>query len=400
VDKFLYPAYLPLSLMKNNTKFTFMVLISGVPFFLAGFVEPTPLITVLLVASLLVTVYFMMAFYCQAMKGWIELLPMLDKLSQGDLTAEYGMDIDKVGQFNEIRYLAREINENVGKIVSNARSGAEQIARASKEIASGNVNLSQRTEEQAATLEETSSGMEQLASKVQQNASNSATARTRADRANEVAAKGGEMVHKLIDTMGLINKSSSKATDIIGVIETIAFQTNILALNAAVEAERAGQQGRGFAVVASEVRSLAQRSAAAAKEIKGLIEESVSNVNQGSKLVDETGGIINEVVVSVKEVTQRIADIAVASEEQATGVAEINRAIMQMERVTQQNAALVEETTAAAVALEEEAVRLSDSVRRFKLAAHHAIAAPSVKRTAPVSTTPHLRAVASTPVRR
>ncbi|HKQ29762.1 MAG TPA: methyl-accepting chemotaxis protein, partial [Burkholderiales bacterium] len=277
----------------------------------------------------------------------------------------------------------------------------EQIAHAAKEIAAGNINLSQRTEEQASTLEETASGMEQLSDQVKQNANSCSTARTRADRANEVAVKGGEMVQKLIQTMGLINKSSNKVTDIIGAIETIAFQTNILALNAAVEAERAGQQGRGFAVVASEVRNLAQRSAAAAKEVKALIEESVGNVNQGSKLVDETGRTITEVVASVKEVTQRIGDIAMASEEQAAGVAEINRAIMQMERVTQQNAALVEETTAAAMALEEEAVRLADSVHRFKLAAHGNIVAP-VPANVPVPAVqmPRLRPVASAPFKR
>jgi methyl-accepting chemotaxis protein len=311
------------------------------------------------------------------------------------------MNLDKVGQFNELKYLAKEVNENVGKIVSHARAGAEQITQAAKEIAAGNIHLSQRTEEQASTLEETASGMEQLAAQVKQNANNSATARARADRANEVAVKGGEMVQKLIETMGLINKSSSKVSDIIGAIETIAFQTNILALNAAVEAERAGQQGRGFAVVASEVRSLAQRSAEAAKEIKALIEDSVKNVDQGSKLVDETGRIINEVVMSVKEVTQRIGDIAVASEEQASGVAEINRAIMQMERVTQQNAALVEETTGASVALEEEAARLADSVRRFKLATHHNTVAPlQNKNPAPAVPGPRLRPVVPIPLKR
>ena len=365
MDKFLSPAYAALGRLRNASKFGFMTLLPTVPFYLVGFAEQTPLNTMLAGVSLAVIVYFMIAFYLQAMKGWNKLLPMLDKLSEGDLTARYDMAIDKVGQFSEVEALAGEVSENIGKIVSNARTGAEQITHAAKEIAAGNINLSQRTEEQASTLEETSSGMEQLSANVKQNASNCATARARADRANEVATKGGEMVHKLVETMATINKSANKVTDIIGTIEAIAFQTNILALNAAVEAERAGQQGRGFAVVASEVRSLAQRSAAAAKEIKGLIQESVNNVRQGSKLVDETGRIINEVVASVKEVTQRIGDIAIASEEQASGVAEINRAIMQMERVTQQNAALVEEATAAAAAFEEEAQKVGTTISLF-----------------------------------
>jgi methyl-accepting chemotaxis protein len=401
VDSFLFIAYAFLTRMKNEMKFGFMAAISFAPFYFVALAEPSASNEIMAAVSLLIVLYFFVAFYRQAMKGWQEMLPVLEQLSRGDLTTEYGVNLDKVGQFNEMKFIASEINENIGKVVSNARNGAEQIKTAAKEIAAGNINLSQRTEEQASTLQETSSGMEQLLSKVKQNANNCATARARTDRANDVAAKGGEMVHKLVDTMSLINKSSSKMADIIGAIETIAFQTNILALNAAVEAERAGQQGRGFAVVASEVRHLAQRSAAAAKEIKVLIEESVGNVNQGTQLVGETGQIINEVVVSVKEVTQRIGDIAVASEEQSSSVGEINRAIMQLERVTQQNAALVEETTAASVALEEEAVRLAESVRRFKLIERLNTVVP-MQSKAPVSSTAEtrLRPIASVPLKR
>jgi methyl-accepting chemotaxis protein len=308
--------------------------------------------------------YVIIGHYLSVAEMWPALLGTFREISKGNFKSD---DNERMigGQFRMAYRSIVKVVQNIGDMVGQVRTGTEQITHAAKEIAAGNINLSQRTEEQASTLEETSSGMEQLSATVKQNADNCMTARARADHANEVAVKGGEMVRKLVDTMAVIHKSSSKVADIIGAIENIAFQTNILALNAAVEAERAGHQGRGFAVVASEVRNLAARSAAAAKEIKRLIEESVSNVNQGSKLVDETGRIINEVVTGVKEVTQRIGDIAIASEEQASGVAEINRAIMQLERVTQQNAALVEETTAAAVAFEDVAAKVEMTVKVF-----------------------------------
>jgi methyl-accepting chemotaxis protein len=308
--------------------------------------------------------YVVIAHYISVAEMWPEVIVTMRSLSKGNF-ASVGREHMIGGQFRTAYRMMAKVIQNIGEMITQARTGAEQITRAAKEIAAGNINLSQRTEEQASTLEETSSGMEQLSSNVKLNANNCSTARVRADRANEVAVKGGEMVQQLVATMALINKSSSKVADIIGAIEAIAFQTNILALNAAVEAERAGHQGRGFAVVASEVRNLAQRSATAAKEIKGLIQESVGNVHQGSKLVDETGRIIGEVVTSVKEVTQRISEIAIASEEQANGVAEINRALMQMERVTQQNAALVEETTAAAVAFEDAAAKVEATINVF-----------------------------------
>jgi methyl-accepting chemotaxis protein len=210
--------------------------------------------------------------------------------------------------------------------------------------------------------------MEQLAGTVKQNADNCQLASGLSKSASEVAQKGAQTVHRAVDRMGLIDKSSKKIVDIIGVIEAIAFQTNILALNAAVEAARAGEQGRGFAVVASEVRSLAQRSAQAAKEIKALIEDSVGNVAEGGKLVGEAGKIITEIVVSVQQVTELIGEVAVASREQSSGVEEINKAIVQMEGVTQQNAALVEQVTAATLSFEEEAKRLAAAVSRFKIA--------------------------------
>jgi len=250
------------------------------------------------------------------------------------------------------------------------------IDQAAKEIAAGHVNLSQRTEEQASTLEETASGMEELSATVKQNAENCQLASALSRSADEVAQRGAQTVHRVVERMAMIDGSSRKIADIIGVIEAIAFQTNILALNAAVEAARAGEQGRGFAVVASEVRGLAQRSAQAAKEIKALIEESALDVAEGGKLVDESGRIINEVVASVQKVTDLVGQIAVASKEQSSGVHEINKAIMQMESVTQQNAALVEQATASTLAFEEQAANLIAATGEFSFGGRAAPAAP------------------------
>jgi methyl-accepting chemotaxis protein len=238
---------------------------------------------------------------------------------------------------------------------------------ASKEIASGNADLSSRTEEQASSLEETASSMEELTSTVKQNAENAKQANQLAAGASEVAVKGGTVVGQVVTTMSSINESSKKIVDIISVIDGIAFQTNILALNAAVEAARAGEQGRGFAVVATEVRTLAQRSAAAAKEIKELIGDSVEKVGAGTKLVDEAGKTMEEIVSSVKRVTDIMAEITAASQEQSAGIEQVNTAITQMDEVTQQNAALVEEAAAAAESMEEQAGNLATAVAIFKL---------------------------------
>jgi methyl-accepting chemotaxis protein len=234
-------------------------------------------------------------------------------------------------------------------------------------MAEGNINLSQRTEEQASSLEQTASSMEQLAATVKTNAENAKQANQMAAAASGVAAKGGEVVKNVVATMSSINESSSKIVDIISVIDGIAFQTNILALNAAVEAARAGEQGRGFAVVAGEVRILAQKSAAAAKEIKQLISDSVSKVEIGSKLVSEAGSTMGEIVTSVKRVTDIMDEISAASAEQSAGIDQVNQAITQMDDVTQQNAALVEESAAAASSLEEQAQSLIESVGLFTL---------------------------------
>jgi methyl-accepting chemotaxis protein len=262
------------------------------------------------------------------------------------------------------------------------------MTSATGQIAAGNADLSQRTEEQAASLEETASSMEELTSTVKQNADNARQANQLAAGASQVAVKGGAVVGQVVSTMSSINDSSKKIVDIISVIDGIAFQTNILALNAAVEAARAGEQGRGFAVVASEVRSLAQRSAAAAKEIKGLITDSVGKVEDGTRLVGEAGKTMDEIVTSVKRVTDIMAEIAAASQEQSSGIEQVNQAITQMDEVTQQNAALVEEAAAAAESLQEQAQSLTQAVSVFKLAqgeARVAVAAPAPQRSATVT---------------
>ena len=252
-------------------------------------------------------------------------------------------------------------------IVRGIKSSSESISVAAGEIAQGNTDLSQRTEEQAASLEETASSMEQLTSTVRQNADNAKQATTLADTASAVAQRGGEVVVRVVETMHGISNSSARVAEIISVIEGIAFQTNILALNAAVEAARAGEQGRGFAVVAGEVRTLAQRSATAAKEIKDLIGESVTRVDAGSKLVEEAGSTINEVVHAVKRVTDIVSEISSASEEQSSGIEQVNTAVIQMDEVTQQNAALVEEASAAAQSMAQQARALREAVEVFKI---------------------------------
>lgn len=287
------------------------------------------------------------------------------RVAQGDLTSDIQVQSnDEVGQLMQA---LKDMNENLVQIVTSVYDSTGTISTASSEIASGNFDLSSRTEQQASSLEETASAMEELTSTVRQNADNAHQANKLAQSASEVALRGGKAVAQVIETMDTINDSSKKIVDIIGVIDDIAFQTNILSLNAAVEAARAGEQGKGFAVVATEVRSLAQRSAMAAKEIKELINESVSNVNVGSKLVEKAGMTMQDVVGSVRQVTSIMADISAASQEQSTGIEQINHAISQMDQVTQQNAALVEQAAAAAASLQEQAQQLSKEVNVFTL---------------------------------
>ena len=279
---------------------------------------------------------------------------------------------------DEIAGLLRALNQmsaNLFAIVADVGANVAGVMSASSQIASGNQDLSSRTEQQASSLEQTAASMEELTSTVKQNADNALQANQLAVSASEVAVKGGAVVSQVVDTMGSINASSRKIVDIIGVIDGIAFQTNILALNAAVEAARAGEQGKGFAVVASEVRSLAQRSAAAAKEIKTLIGDSVEKVEAGSKQVAEAGRTMEEIVGSVRRVTDIMGEITAASQEQTSGIEQINQAITQMDQVTQQNAALVEEAAAAAQSLQEQADNLVQAVSTFKLDADETVAA-------------------------
>ena len=284
---------------------------------------------------------------------------------EGDLTRR--MDATGKDELAQIALAFNQFADKIAAVLLQIRVAAENVRLATTEIAAGNRDLSERTEQQASSLEETAAAMEELTATVQQNASNAQQARQLAHAASDVAAHGGEVVGQVVQTMGGIEAASRKIEAIISVIDGIAFQTNLLALNAAVEAARAGEQGRGFAVVASEVRTLAGRSAEAAKEIKGLIEDSVTQVASGSRQVQEAGATMAQVVDSIRQVNTVVAEISSASQEQSTGIAEVGTAITHMDQATQQNAALVEEATAAAQSLQQQAHSLADVVAGFKL---------------------------------
>lgn len=299
-------------------------------------------------------------------------IKVVGRVAQGDLVKRKNDLIDMVppdAQDEPGRLMVgiRTMTEELRKIVGDVRMGTDAMMVATSEIASGNADLSARTESQASSLEETASSMEELTSTVKQNADNARQANQLVVSASESAVKGGQVVSKVVDTMGSIKDSSRKIVDIIGVIDSIAFQTNILALNAAVEAARAGEQGRGFAVVASEVRNLAQRSAGAAKEIKALIGDSVEKVELGNKLVDQAGTTMQEIVTSVKMVADIMSEISAASQEQSSGIEQVNQAVGQMDEMTQQNAALVEQAAAAAESLHDQGKKLSTVVSTFKM---------------------------------
>lgn len=291
---------------------------------------------------------------------------VLSALSKGDLTEK--IESDYRGTFGDLKDYSNSTTSNLTEMLGEIRNAADIIFTAASEIAQGNSDLSARTEQQAANLEETASSMEELTSTVKLNADNARQANVLAEQAAAVATDGGELIGQVVNTMTAINESSQKIADIIGVIDGIAFQTNILALNAAVEAARAGDQGRGFAVVASEVRTLAQRSANAAKDIKGLISDSVRKIENGNQLVGQSGETMKEIVTSIKRVKDIMAEIAEASVEQSTGIEEVATAVSQMDEMTQQNAALVEEAAAAAESLQSQSEQLTQRVARFRLA--------------------------------
>jgi methyl-accepting chemotaxis protein len=286
-------------------------------------------------------------------------------VAAGDLSQE--IEVRSADETGQLLQALKDMNHSLSMTIGQVRQGTETISVASREIASGNADLSARTESQASSLEETASSMEELTSTVRQNAENARQANQLVVSASDVAMRGGRVVGEVVQTMGSIKDSSRKIVDIIGVIDGIAFQTNILALNAAVEAARAGEQGRGFAVVAAEVRNLAQRSAGAAKEIKSLISDSVEKVDAGGKLVDEAGKTMDEIVTSVKHVADIMNEITAASSEQSNGIEQVNQAITQMDEMTQQNAALVEQAAAAADSMQQQAGTLAQAVAVFKL---------------------------------
>ena len=325
--------------------------------------------TLLSLLSLLVVAFGGLAAWVISRSITVPLKSAVDiaaSVADGDLTTRFDerMAHDEIG---DLMTALKGMNDALRRIVCEVQNGTRTIATASCEIASGNQDLSQRTEEQASSLEETASSMEQLTSTVRQNADNARQANVLAQAASDVAEKGGNIVGQVVDTMGSIDASAKKIVDIIGVIDGIAFQTNILALNAAVEAARAGEQGRGFAVVASEVRNLAQRSAGAAKEIKALIGDSVEQVDIGARLVQQAGATMDDVVASVKRVTDIMGEITSASSEQSSGIDQVNIAISQMDQVTQQNAALVEQAAAAAESMQDQAANLARVADSFKL---------------------------------
>lgn len=325
------------------------------------------LMLIAVLAALFIAAYLLAGFYVSFSREVKKLENAVERAAGGDLAHRISSDAN-----DEIGRLANALgamNEGLSQLVADVREGSESITRASHEISHGNADLAARTELQAGSLQQTVSSMEELTSAVKQNADHARQANQLVVSAADVAAKGGEVVGQVVSTMGSIKESSRKIIDIIGVIDGLAFQTNLLALNAAVEAARAGEQGRGFAAVAVEVRALSQRSAVAAKEIKSLIENSVAEINTGSKLVDGAGMTMSEIVTSVQEVARIMSKISTASAEQTSGIEQIGEAVNQIDAITQQNAALVEQASAAAEFLENRARKLSQAVAVFKLSA-------------------------------
>src|SRR5574337_317534 len=328
--------------------------------------ETVRLITIVALAAGLLLALIMAVVLIRSITGRLaRAVSYAHAIAEGRL--RHDIQVGRRDELGELIDAFRSMDERLSEIVGEVRQGSDAVSIAAQQIARGNDDLSQRTQEQASSLEETASSMEEMTSTVKQNAENASHANQLARGAREQAERGGEVAGQAVKAMSEIDASSRKIADIVGLIDEIAFQTNLLSLNAAVEAARAGEQGRGFAVVASEVRNLAQRSAAAAKEIKALIGESVDKVRTGSELVQKTGSTLVEIVDSVKKVTDIVGEIAAASQEQSAGIDQVNKAVMQMDEVTQQNAALVEESAAAARALEEQASDLTRQIAFFKV---------------------------------